>query len=446
MHYDHIEVPADGEAIRANPDHSLVVPDRPIIPYIEGDGIGIDVTPVMLDVVRAAVRKAYGGEREIRWMEVYAGEKATGIYGEGDYLPDETLHALSNYVVSIKGPLATPTGEGIRSLNVAIRQTLDLYACVRPIRYFPGVQTPMQESELVDMVVFRENTEDIYAGIEYPTGSPEVQRLIYFLQNELGVTEIRFPASSGLGIKPVSREGSERLIRKAIQFCIERDKSSVTLVHKGNIMKFTEGAFRNWGYDVAKTEFGAVEKDGEPWLSFENPVTGREIVIKDVIADNFLQQILLKPEDYDVIATLNLNGDYISDALAAQVGGIGIAPGANMADAVSVFEATHGTAPGFAGKDRVNPGSLILSAEMMLRYMRWTEAADLIIKGVANTIRNGELTFDLARLRRAIKRPVRRERPHGKRDVEEELQTMMPGATLVGTRGFGEAVIRHMDD
>ena len=446
MHYDHINVPADGAPITANPDHSLNVPDFPIIPFIEGDGIGIDVTPVMLDVVNAAVKKAYGHEREIKWMQVYAGEKAAEIYGEGEYLPEETLHAFQRYLVSIKGPLSTPIGGGIRSLNVAIRQTLDLYACVRPIRYFPGVQTPMLQSDLVSMTVFRENTEDIYAGIEFPTGSEEVQKLIHFLQTELGVTEIRFPLSSGLGIKPVSREGSERLIRKAIQHCVDRDMKSVTLVHKGNIMKFTEGAFCRWGYDVARTEFGAKEIGEGPWLSFKNPKTGREIVIKDVIADNFLQQILLNPEDYDVIATLNLNGDYISDALAAQVGGIGIAPGANLADAIGVFEATHGTAPGFAGKDRVNPGSLILSAAMMLRYIRWDEAADLVLKGVANTIANGELTFDLARLREAIHQPKRKDKPHGKKDVEQALDQMVPGATLVGTRGFGDAIIRHMDD
>ncbi len=446
MHYDHINVPVDGARITANPDHSLNVPNFPVIPYIEGDGIGVDVTPVMLDVVNAAVSLAYGDERAIKWMQVYAGEKATEIYGENEYLPEETLDAFSRYLVSIKGPLATPTGGGIRSLNVAIRQTLDLYACVRPIRYFPGVQTPMVQSELVSMTVFRENTEDIYAGIEFPTGSEEVQKLIHFLQTELGVTEIRFPLSSGIGIKPVSREGSERLIRKAIQHCIDRDLKSVTLVHKGNIMKFTEGAFCHWGYDVARTEFGAKEIGDGPWLSFKNPKTGREIVIKDVIADNFLQQILLRPEEYDVIATLNLNGDYISDALAAQVGGIGIAPGANLADTIGVFEATHGTAPGFAGKDRVNPGSLILSAAMMLRYIGWNEAADLVIKGIANTIANGELTFDLARLREAIHQPKRKDKPHGKEDVEQELNQMVPGATLVGTRGFGEAIIRHMSD
>ena len=446
MHYDFIEVPADGEAITANPDHTLNVPDRPIIPFIEGDGIGIDVTPVMIDVVNAAVEKSYGGARRIEWMQVYAGQKAAEVYGGEVYMPDETLHALEKFVVSIKGPLATPIGGGIRSLNVSIRQALDLYACVRPIRYFPGVITPMKDSNLVDMTVFRENTEDIYAGIEYPTGSQEVQKLIHFLQHELGTKKIRFPASSGIGIKPVSREGSERLVRKAIQYCIDRDQGSVTLVHKGNIMKFTEGAFCHWGYEVAREEFGAIEKDGGPWLSFPNPVTGNEIIIKDVIADNFLQQILMRPEEYDIIATLNLNGDYISDALAAQVGGIGIAPGANIADAVGVFEATHGTAPGFAGKDRVNPGSLILSAEMMLRYIDWTEAADLIMKGVANTIANGELTFDLARLREAIHRPIRKERPHDRKEVEEELEELIPGAKLVGCSEFGRAVIRHMDD
>ena len=446
MHYDHISVPAEGEAITANPDHTLNVPDFPVIPYIEGDGIGIDVTPVTIDVVNAAVEKAYGSERAIQWMQVYAGAAATEVYGEDVFLPEETLHALEKYIVSIKGPLATPTGGGIRSLNVAIRQTLDLYACVRPIQYFPGVQTPMLESELVSMTVFRENTEDIYAGIEYPTGSEEVQKLIHFLQTELGVNKIRFPLSSGIGIKPVSREGSERLIRKAIQHAIDRDQSSVTLVHKGNIMKFTEGAFMKWGYELAEMEFGAKVIGEGPWMSFKNPKTGNEIVIKDVIADNFLQQILLRPEEYDVIATLNLNGDYISDALAAQVGGIGIAPGANMADTVAVFEATHGTAPGFAGKDRVNPGSLILSAAMMLRYIGWDAACDLVVRGVANAIANGEVTFDLARLREAIHQPKRKDRPHDKKDVEQELDQMIPGAKLVGTKGFGEAVIRHMDD
>ena len=446
MQYEYIQIPADGEAISANRDNSLNVPDFPIVPFIEGDGIGVDVTPVMLDVVNAAVARAYSGERAIRWMQVYAGQAAADKYGAEQYLPDETLHALTKYLVSIKGPLQTPVGGGIRSLNVSIRQTLDLYACVRPIRYFPGVSTPMKQSDLVDMTVFRENTEDIYAGIEFPTGSAEVKKLIHFLQTELGVSQIRFPASSGIGIKPVSREGSERLVRKALEYCIERDQSSVTLVHKGNIMKYTEGAFCQWGYEVAKVEFGATEIDGGPWVAFKNPVSGREIIVKDVIADNFLQQILMKPEDYDVIATLNLNGDYISDALAAQVGGIGIAPGANIADSVGVFEATHGTAPGFAGKDRVNPGSLILSAEMMLRYMGWTEAADLIMSGVAKTIAGGELTFDLARLREAIHQPIRKDRPQGKQEVESELEQLIPGATLVGTKGFGDAVIRHMAD
>jgi len=446
MQYDKIHIPDDGQRITINPNHSLNVPDYPIVPFIEGDGIGIDVTPVMLKVVEAAVSNAYGSSRQIKWMEIFAGEKSAKVYGNDDYMPEETLHALRDFVVSIKGPLTTPVGGGMRSLNVSIRQTLDLYACVRPIQYFPGVETPMKESNLVNMTVFRENTEDIYAGIEYPTGSQEVQKLINFLQIELGVTKIRFPASSGIGIKPVSREGSQRLVRKAIQYCIDRDHSSVSLVHKGNIMKFTEGAFRDWGYKLAKEEFGATLIGEGPWMSFANPVSGREIVIKDVIADNFLQQILMKPEDYDVIATLNLNGDYISDALAAQVGGIGIAPGANIGEGVAVFEATHGTAPGFAGKNRVNPGSLILSAEMMLRYMGWTEAADNIMHGVARTIANKELTFDLARLRAAIQQPIRKSRPHGKDEVEEELEQLIPGATLVGTRGFGEAVIRHMDD
>jgi isocitrate dehydrogenase len=446
MQYDYIKVPESGEKITVNRDHSINVPDHPIIPFIEGDGIGVDVTPVMLDVVNAAVAKAYGKKRAIHWMQVYAGQRASEVYGSDNYLPDETLHALQEFVVSIKGPLTTPIGGGIRSLNVSIRQTMDLYACVRPIRYFPGVSTPMKDSNLVDMTVFRENTEDIYAGIEYPTGSQEVQKLINFLQNELGVKKIRFPASSGIGIKPVSREGSQRLVRKAILYCIDRDLSSVTLVHKGNIMKFTEGAFCEWGYKLAREEFGAVEKDGGPWLSFSNPRTGNEIIVKDVIADNFLQQILMRPEEYDVIATLNLNGDYISDALAAQVGGIGIAPGANIGEGVAVFEATHGTAPGFAGKDRVNPGSLILSGEMMLRYIGWHEAADLIIKGVANTIANKELTFDLARLREAIHRPIRKDRPHDRTQVESELEDLIPGAILVGTKGFGEAIVRHMDD
>jgi isocitrate dehydrogenase len=445
MQYEKIAVPADGEAITANLDGTIEVPDRPIIPFIEGDGIGVDVTPVMRRVVDAAVAKAYGGRRRIAWMQVYAGEKALEVYGPGAWFPEETQHALEKYVVSIKGPLATPVGGGIRSLNVAMRQNLDLYACVRPIRYFPGVVTPMADSSYVDMVIFRENTEDIYAGIEYPAGSQEAQKLVHFLQHELGARGIRFPSSSGLGIKPVSKEGSQRLIRKAIQYAVDNDRSSVTLVHKGNIMKFTEGAFRNWGYQLAKDEFGALEMGGGPWLMFRNPVSGREIVVKDMIADNFLQQILLRPEDFDVIATLNLNGDYISDALAAQVGGIGIAPGGNIGEGVAVFEATHGTAPGFAGKDRVNPGSLILSAEMMLRYLRWTEAADLVMKGVVNTIAHKELTFDLARLRKAIRAP-RHGHARNVAEVKQELEELVPGATLVGTSGFGEAVVRHMDD
>ncbi len=444
MKYDHIVVPTDGERITLNPDFSLSVPDHPIVPFVEGDGIGIDVTPVMRRVVDAAVDKAYGRKRRIVWMEIYAGEKSNRIYGAGAWFPEETLQALRDFVVSIKGPLGTPVGAGIRSLNVAIRQQLDLYACVRPIRHFPGVSTPMKDSSQVEIVVFRENTEDIYAGIEWPAGSAEVQKLIAYLHRELGVTSIRFPSSSAIGIKPVSKEGSQRLIRKAIQYAVDHDRFSVTLVHKGNIMKFTEGGFRNWGYQLAREEFGAQEIDQGPWLSFQNPVTDHRIVIKDVIADNFLQQALLRPEEYDVIATLNLNGDYISDALAAQVGGIGIAPGGNIGDGLAVFEATHGTAPGFAGKDRVNPGSIILSAEMMLRYLRWTEAADLIIKGVANTIANRELTYDLARLREAIRAP--RRDLAGRKNVEEDLQRLIPGATLVGTSGFGDAVIRHMND
>ena len=440
MQYEHIKVSKDGQRITINPDSSLNVPDNPMIAFIEGDGIGIDITPVMLKVVNAAVEKAYGSRRRIAWTEVYAGDKAASLYGTG--FPDETLTALRDFVVSIKGPLGTPVGGGMRSLNVAMRQNLDLFACVRPIRYFPGVSTPMADASLTDMVVFRENTEDIYAGIEWPTGSAEVQRLIYFLQNELKVTGIRFPASSGLGIKPVSKEGSQRLVRKAILYAIENDRVSVTLVHKGNIMKYTEGAFMQWGYLLAREEFGAQPIGNGPWCSFKNPSNGKEIVIKDVIADNFLQQVLLRPEDYDVIATLNLNGDYISDALAAQVGGIGIAPGGNIGDGLAVFEATHGTAPGFAGKDRVNPGSLILSAEMMLRYIGWKEAADLIMHGVAETIAAKEMTYDLARLREAI-RATKRDIA-ARRNVEEDLQRLIPGATLVGTTGFGDAIIRRM--
>jgi len=442
MAYQHITVPADGQKIRINADFSLTVPATPIIPFIEGDGIGVDVTPAMRRVVDAAVGRAYGTTRRIRWMEVYSGEKAAARYDQ--WFPDETLQALREFVVSIKGPLGTPVGGGMRSLNVAMRQNLDLYACVRPIRYFPGVSSPLQDASLTDMVVFRENTEDIYAGIEWPAGSAEVKRLIAFLQQDLKVSAIRFPDSSGIGIKPVSKQGSQRLVRKAIRYAIENDRVSVTLVHKGNIMKFTEGAFRNWGYELAREEFGARPIGDGPWLSFASPSSGKDIVIKDVIADNFLQQVLLRPEEYDVIATLNLNGDYVSDALAAQVGGIGIAPGGNIGDGLAVFEATHGTAPGFAGKDRVNPGSLILSAEMMLRYLKWREAADLIIKGVTNTIANKELTYDLARLREAIKAPKRE--LAARRNVEEDLQRLIPGATLMTCSGFATAVIRHMDD
>ncbi|HKT32720.1 MAG TPA: NADP-dependent isocitrate dehydrogenase [Gammaproteobacteria bacterium] len=442
MKFDKLTLPKEGARIGINGDGTLSVPARPVIPFIEGDGIGVDVTPVMRKVVDAAVHKAYRGQRRIEWLEIYAGEKALRKYGRDQYLPEETLRALREYVVSIKGPLGTPVGGGIRSLNVAVRQALDLYACVRPIRYFPGVSTPMKDSELTDMVVFRENTEDIYAGIEWAAGTPQVHQVIAFLQEKMGVTGIRFPGSSAIGIKPVSREGSQRLVRKAIRYCVDHDRVSVTLVHKGNIMKYTEGAFRDWGYQVAKQEFGAVDMDSGPWCKFRNPKTGHEIVIKDVIADNFLQQILMRPEDFDVIATLNLNGDYISDALAAQVGGIGIAPGGNIGDGYAVFEATHGTAPGFAGKDRVNPGSIILSAEMMLRYLGWVEAADLILHGVARTIAARIMTYDLARLRQAIR--VSRREIAGRRNVEEKMQSLIPGATLVGCSGFGEAVIAHM--
>ena len=395
MTYKNITVPESGSPITIE-NNELNVPNNPIITYIEGDGIGIDITPVMLDVVNTAVKKAYGGEREIHWMEIYAGEKADSIYGE--YLPEETVEAIKEFSVSIKGPLTTPVGGGMRSLNVAIRQILDLYICQRPVQYFDGTPSPVRHPEKVDMVIFRENSEDIYAGIEFPKGSKEVTKVIDFLQNEMGATKIRFPETSGIGIKPVSTEGTTRLVRAAIQYAIDNDKPSVTLVHKGNIMKFTEGLFRDTGYQLAKDEFGAKEVDGGPWCSFKNPKTGKEIIINDTIADAFLQQILLRPAEYSVIATLNLNGDYISDALAAQVGGIGIAPGANLSDSVGVFEATHGTAPGYAGKDMVNPSSLILSAEMMLRHMGWTEAADLILNAMSKTIKNKTVTYDLERL------------------------------------------------
>ena len=418
MTYQHIQVPAFGEKITASKDGTLTVPDQPIIPFIEGDGIGVDVTPPMRVVIDAAVEKAYGGKRSIAWMEVYAGEKATHVYGDDVWLPDETLEAVRDYVVSIKGPLTTPVGGGIRSLNVALRQQLDLYVCLRPIRYFEGTPSPVREPEKTDMVIFRENAEDIYAGIEWAAETPEAKKLIEFLRSEMGVTKIRFPETSGIGIKPVSREGTQRLVRKAIQYAIDNDRDSVSLVHKGNIMKFTEGAFKEWGYALAKEEFGAVEIDGGPWCSFKNPRSGKEIVIKDVIADAFLQQILLRPEEYEVIATLNLNGDYISDALAAQVGGIGIAPGANLSDTVAMFEATHGTAPRYAGKDKVNPGSLILSAEMMLRHLGWTEAADLVIRGMEGAIRSGRVTYDFAR--------------------------MMPNAQELSCSEFGNEVVTNM--
>lgn len=387
-----------GEKITVNTDFSLNVPDEPIIPYIEGDGTGVDISPVMIKVVDAAVQKAYGGKRKIAWMEIYCGEKSTKVYGPDVWLPEETLGALKDYVVSIKGPLTTPVGGGIRSLNVALRQQLDLYVCLRPVRYFTGVPSPLREPEKVDMVIFRENSEDIYAGVEYAAESPEAKKLIQILINDFGVKKIRFPETSGIGIKPVSREGTERLVRKALQYAIDNDKPSVTLVHKGNIMKYTEGGFRDWGYELAQREFGAKPIDGGPWCEFKNPKTGNPIVVKDSIADAFLQQILLRPSEYSVIATLNLNGDYISDALAAQVGGIGIAPGANLSDSVAMFEATHGTAPKYAGKDYVNPGSLILSAEMMLRHMGWVEAADGVIQAMEKAIATKRVTYDFARL------------------------------------------------
>jgi isocitrate dehydrogenase len=418
MSYQHIKVPAAGQQISVNSDFSLNVPDEPIIPYIEGDGTGVDISPVMLKVVDAAVAKAYGGKRKIHWMEVYAGEKSTKVYGPDVWLPEETLAAVKDYVVSIKGPLTTPVGGGIRSLNVALRQQLDLYVCLRPVRYFSGVPSPVREPQKTNMIIFRENSEDIYAGIEFEAESANAKKLIDFLRNELGVNKIRFPNTSGIGVKPVSREGTQRLVRKAIQYAIDNDRSSVTIVHKGNIMKFTEGGFRDWAYELAQSEFGAQLIDGGPWCKFKNPKTGREITVKDSIADAFLQQILLRPAEYDVIATLNLNGDYISDALAAQVGGIGIAPGANLSDSVAMFEATHGTAPKYAGKDYVNPGSLILSAEMMLRHMGWTEAADLIISSMEKSILSKKVTYDFARL--------------------------LEGATQVSCSDFGKVMVENM--
>ena len=418
MAYKHIKVPSGGEKIRVNKDFSLAVPDNPVIPYIEGDGTGVDITPVMLKVVDAAVKKSYGGRRKIVWMEMYAGEKSTRIYGENVWLPDETLEASKEYVVSIKGPLTTPVGGGIRSINVALRQELDLYVCLRPVRWFTGVPSPLKNPQDVDMVIFRENSEDIYAGIEWPANSPEAKKIIDFLITEMKVRKIRFPQSSAIGIKPVSVEGSERLIRRAYRYALDNKRKSVTLVHKGNIQKFTEGGFRDWGYRLAVNEFGAKPLDGGPWHSFGNPKGGPDIVVKDVITDAMLQQVLLRPAEYDVLATTNLNGDYISDGLAAEVGGIGIAPGANLSDTVAMFEATHGTAPKYAGKDYVNPGSEILSAEMMLRHMGWIEAADAIIRSMEKTIQDKVVTYDFAR--------------------------QMQGAKQVSCSGFGQAMIERM--
>ncbi|MGQ0442718.1 MAG: NADP-dependent isocitrate dehydrogenase [Methylophilaceae bacterium] len=408
-----IVIPAHGEKITVNADNTLNVPNHPIIPFIEGDGIGIDITPPMIKVVDAAVKKAYGKQRKIAWMEVYAGEKSTKVYDKDAWLSAETMKALRDYVISIKGPLTTPVGGGIRSLNVTLRQELDLYVCLRPIQYFSGVPSPVKHPEKTDMVIFRENTEDIYAGIEWAAGSDEVAKVIQFL-SDMGVRKkIRFPESSAIGIKPVSIDGSKRLIRKAIQYAIDNNRKSVTITHKGNIMKFTEGGFRDWGYELAKEEFGAMPIDGGSWCKLANG-----IVIKDCIADAFLQEILLHPSDYDVVAALNLNGDYMSDALAAQVGGIGIAPGANLSDTVAMFEATHGTAPKIAGKNLANPSSLILSAEMMLRHMGWIEAADLILAGVAKAIASRRVTIDFS--------------------------SQMEGATQVGTAEFGEEIIANM--
>ncbi|MEE5138624.1 NADP-dependent isocitrate dehydrogenase [Pseudomonas alliivorans] len=418
MEYQSISIPDVGEKITVNPDHSLNVPDKPIIPYIEGDGIGVDISPVMIKVVDAAVEKAYDGQRRIAWMEVYAGEKATRVYGPDTWLPDETLHAVKDYVVSIKGPLTTPVGGGIRSLNVALRQELDLYVCLRPVRWFEGVPSPVKRPGDVNMTIFRENSEDIYAGVEWKAGSAEAVKVIRFLKEEMGVTKIRFDQDCGIGVKPVSREGTRRLVRKALQYTVDNDRASLTIVHKGNIMKYTEGAFKEWAYELAAEEFGATLLEGGPWMQFKSPKTGKDIVVKDVIADAMLQQILLRPAEYDVIATLNLNGDYLSDALAAEVGGIGIAPGANLSDTVAMFEATHGTAPRYAGKDQVNPGSLILSAEMMLRHIGWAEAAELIIKGTNGAISAKTVTYDFERL--------------------------MEGATLLSSSAFGDALIEHM--
>lgn len=413
-----VVVPAKGEKITINSNGTLNIPNNPIIPFIEGDGIGSDITPAMIKVVDAAVQKAYNGAKEISWMEIYTGEKATKVYGADVWLPDETLDLLKEYVVAIKGPLTTPIGGGIRSLNVALRQQLDLYVCQRPVRYFEGVPSPVKQPELVDMVIFRENSEDIYAGIEWKANSDEAKKVIKFLEEEMGVTKIRFDQDCGIGIKPVSKEGTQRLVKAAIDYAIANDRKSVTLVHKGNIMKFTEGSFKEWGYQVAKEQYAGELIDQGPWMKIKNPNNGHEIVIKDCIADAFLQQILLRPKEYDVIATLNLNGDYMSDALAAQVGGIGIAPGANIGSDCAIFEATHGTAPKYTGLDKVNPGSIILSAEMMLRHMGWFEAADLIIKGVEGAIKSKKVTYDFARL--------------------------MEGATEIKCSEFAQEIIKNM--
>ncbi|MFI3247043.1 MAG: NADP-dependent isocitrate dehydrogenase [Ferrimonas sp.] len=413
-----IQRPPQGEVISVGANGALHVPNQPIIPFIEGDGIGVDVTPPMIKVLDAAVAKAYHGERQIQWMEIYCGEKSTQLYGADTWLPEETLDAIREYKVAIKGPLTTPVGGGIRSLNVALRQELDLYVCLRPVRYYQGTPSPLKQPELTDMVIFRENSEDIYAGVEWQAGSPEADKVISFLTKEMGATKIRFKEMCGIGIKPISQSGTERLVRAAIQYTIDNDRDSLTLVHKGNIMKFTEGAFKDFGYALAQKEFGAEPLDGGPWCTFTNSNTGKTITIKDVIADAFLQQILLRPAEYDVIATMNLNGDYISDALAAQVGGIGIAPGANIGDGVALFEATHGTAPKYAGQDKVNPGSLILSGEMMLRHMGWTEAADLVVKGMEGAIAAKTVTYDFDRL--------------------------MENATLLSSSAFGDAIIKQM--
>jgi isocitrate dehydrogenase len=417
MGYQHIKTPESGHKITVNADYSLNVPENPVIPFIEGDGIGVDITPVMIKVIDAAVSKAYSGQKKISWMEVYCGEKAADLY-QGDWFPSETLEAVKDYVVSIKGPLTTPVGGGFRSLNVALRQELDLYVCQRPVRWFEGVPSPVKEPNKVDMCIFRENSEDIYAGIEWSAGSEGATKVINFLKNEMGVSKIRFDTNCGIGIKPISEEGTKRLVSKAIQYAIDQNKPSVTLVHKGNIMKFTEGAFCDWGYEVAREQFAGEPLDGGPWHVVKNPNTGEDIVIKDVIADAMLQQIILRPSEYSVLATMNLNGDYISDALAAQVGGIGIAPGANLSDDIAIFEATHGTAPKYAGQDKVNPGSLILSAEMMLRHLGWHDAADLVVQGIEGAISEKRVTYDFERL--------------------------MEDAKLMSCSEFGDAMIEHM--